>query len=257
MAMYKVVYPDQTYALRVFRPGEHAACEREQVVMVAAHAAGLPVPEVHAAGVWEDRPVLLISWIPGRMLSEEILTRPWRLWRLGMAFGRIQAAIHAVPAPALLQEEGADWLVEFYDNQLPEHIRFRKLASGKTILLHLDFHPNNILTDGRQITGVVDWANAHAGDPRLDTARTIAILRVDPIAREVISRPVAGLFELAWRIGYLGAGGQLRKMAPYFAWAGSILQYDQARRFKDKPQELYPAKRWTTKWESRAKNGDA
>jgi hypothetical protein len=35
-------------------------------------------------------------------------------------------------------------------------------------LMHLDFHPGNVLTDGRTITGVVDWDGASRGDGRLD-----------------------------------------------------------------------------------------
>lgn len=104
MAMWKVEHEGQTYALRVFRPGEQKNCERERVVMAAALAAGLPVPEVCAAGVWQDRPALLISWLPGRTVADELRARPWRAWRLGIAFGRMQVAIHAVPAPDLLRQ---------------------------------------------------------------------------------------------------------------------------------------------------------
>ena len=96
MAMWKVEHEDQTYALRVFRPGEHEDCEHERVVMATARAAGLPVPEVNAAGVWQDRPALLITWLAGRMVADELRLRPRKVWRLGIAFGRMQAAIHAV-----------------------------------------------------------------------------------------------------------------------------------------------------------------
>ena len=99
MAMWKVEYESQTYALRVFRPGRYEDCERERVVMAAARAAGLPVPEVHGVGVWQDHPALLITWLAGRMVADELRARPWHLWRLGIVFGRMQAAIHAVPAP--------------------------------------------------------------------------------------------------------------------------------------------------------------
>jgi len=104
MAMWKVEYEGQTYALRVFQPGRHEDCERERVVMAAERAAGLPVPEVHAVGVWQDHPALLITWLAGRMVAVELRARPWHVWRLGIEFGRLQAAIHAVPAPDLLRQ---------------------------------------------------------------------------------------------------------------------------------------------------------
>jgi aminoglycoside phosphotransferase (APT) family kinase protein len=75
MAMWKVEYEDQIYALRVFRPGKHEDCEHEWRVMAAARAAGLPVPEVNAAGVWQDHPALLITWLAGRTVEDELRAR--------------------------------------------------------------------------------------------------------------------------------------------------------------------------------------
>jgi hygromycin-B 4-O-kinase len=37
-------------------------------------------------------------------------------------------------------------------------------------LLHCDYHFDNVLTDGRRITGVIDWGNAAYGDPLFDVA---------------------------------------------------------------------------------------
>src|SRR5438132_39917 len=39
-------------------------------------------------------------------------------------------------------------------------------------LLHLDYHLLNVMTDRSRVTGVLDWTNARAGDPRADLART-------------------------------------------------------------------------------------
>lgn len=253
MAMWKVEHEGQTYALRVFRPGEQKNCERERVVMAAALAAGLPVPEVCAAGVWQDRPALLISWLPGRTVADELRARPWRVWRLGIAFGRMQVAIHAVPAPDLLRQlpdPGITWKDE-REQALQD--RFRHLTSGKAALLHLDYHPYNLLTDGKQITGIVDWTGAHAGDPRADAARTVSILRVDPLARKpLLQRLRLRVFDLAWRIGYQRAGGHLNEMSLFYAWAGIVLQRNLAPRYQHAPQELAPARHWTNTWMARA-----
>ncbi|GER92268.1 hypothetical protein KDW_64300 [Dictyobacter vulcani] len=164
MAMWKVEYEDQTYALRVFRPGEHEECEHERVVMVAARAAGLPVPEVRAAGIWQDHPVLLITWLAGRMVADELRARPWQVWRLGISFGRMQAAIHAVPAPDLLCQQPDAWIAWKCEREQTLQDRLRHLLLDEAALLHLDYHLQNVLTDGKQITGIVDWTNAHAGD---------------------------------------------------------------------------------------------
>ena len=89
IAMWKVEYADQIYALRVFQSGRYADCEHEQVVMAAARSAGLPVPEVHATCVWQDHPALLITWLSGRTMADELRARPWHLWHLGSEFGRM------------------------------------------------------------------------------------------------------------------------------------------------------------------------
>ncbi|MGO8946974.1 MAG: phosphotransferase family protein [Ktedonobacterales bacterium] len=253
MAMWKVEYEGQTYALRVFGPGRQEEYERERVVMAAARAAGLPVPEIHRVGVWQHYPALLITWLAGRTVEEELRARPWHLWQLGIVFGRMQAAIHAVPAPDLLRQQRDDWIAWKCEGEQTVQDRLRQLPSHELVLLHLDYHPRNVLTDGKQITGIVDWTNAHAGDPRADAARTVSILRVDPGARKPLLQWLGvRMFELAWRIGYQRERGRLKDMALFYAWAGTVIQRDLAPRYQHVPQELTPALHWTNKWKARA-----
>ncbi len=253
MAMWKVEREGQTYALRVFRVEAHEACEHERIVMAAARAAGLPVPDVHVVGVWQDRPVLLITWMDGRMIGDELRARPWLLWRLGIAFGNMQAAIHAVPAPAQLLQQPDAWIARQCEAEPVLQERLRHLSCEKPTLLHLDYHPNNVLTDGKQITAVLDWTNALAGDPRADAARTVSILRVDPLVRKPLIQWLGlRIFELAWRIGYQRKRGHLHDMALFYAWAGTVMQCDQKDRYKERPHELAPARRWTNKWKARS-----
>lgn len=128
----------------------------------------------------------------------------------------------------------------------------RSIVTDETRLLHLDYHPQNVLTDGERITGVVDWANTWAGDPRADAARTISILLVDPLARKPLLQGIGlRIFAWAWRAGYQREGGQLKEMAIFYAWAGTVIQNDLARRYKGRPEELWPARRWTDKWKAR------
>lgn len=253
MAIWKVEHESQTYALRLFHAGEHEHCEREQLVMAAARTAGLPVPEVHTVGVWQDRPVLLMTWMTGRVIVDELGIRPWNVWRIGIEFGCMQAKIHAVPAPDRLPQVSGDWITWKCGDEKTLHDHLRRLPASKTALLHLDYHPINVLTDGKRITGVIDWTNAHAGDPRADAARTVSILRVDPLARKPFTRWLGlHIFELAWRIGYQREHGRLHDMPLFYAWAGAVLLNDQFNRYKDDPQQLFPARRWTNKWKKRA-----
>jgi aminoglycoside phosphotransferase (APT) family kinase protein len=43
-------------------------------------------------------------------------------------------------------------------------------------LLHLDYHPQNVLVRGFRVTGIIDWANAAIGDRHFDAATTAVIL---------------------------------------------------------------------------------
>ena len=74
--IWRVECIDEIYALRVFGKGQHSDYEREQQVMQETRAAGLPIPQVHAVGIWHDRPALLLSWLPGRTVADEVRTRP-------------------------------------------------------------------------------------------------------------------------------------------------------------------------------------
>jgi Ser/Thr protein kinase RdoA (MazF antagonist) len=194
-----------------------------------------------------------MTWLEGRTVADELRARPWRVWQLGIEFGRMQAAIYAVPVPELLRRQADDWIAWKCEGEQAIQDCVRRLNPGETALLHLDYHPLNALTDGRRISGIVDWANAHAGDPRADAARTVAILRVDPGVRKPLLQWLGlRIFTLAWRTGYQRERGRLKDMAPFYAWAGTVLQHDLAERYQDAPQRLAPARRWTNKWRARA-----
>lgn len=49
-------------------------------------------------------------------------------------------------------------------------LRLAASCPADRALLHCDYHSDNVLTDGRRITGVIDWGNACYGDPLYDVA---------------------------------------------------------------------------------------
>jgi aminoglycoside phosphotransferase (APT) family kinase protein len=158
-----------------------------------------------------------------------------------------------VPAPDLLRQQPEAWISWKCEGEQTLQDCLRHLSSDKVALLHLDYHPRNVLTDGKQITGIVDWTNAHAGDPRADAARTVSILRVDPVARKpLLQRLGLRIFELAWRIGYQRAGAHLKEMPLFYVWAGIVIQRDLAHRYQHAPLELAPARYWTNTWMAQA-----
>ena len=258
--IWRVALPDGEFALRVLRPNQQAAVVRERGAMDAARGGGLPAPGVRTAGEMAGQPALLIDWLPGIPLLQAMHETPWRTWRLGWAFGQMQARIHQIPAPGnVIRGEHAwiDWA-----NPDPELAKLLlQHARGGAALLHLDYHPLNVLVRDDAISGVLDWTNADGGDPRADVARTGAILRFLPGNPSWSSRrntSVRRLLRSAWLQGYQHIAGPLTGMAPFYAWAGALMQRDLAPRLgrTDLPwlteEWLAGVQRWTRTWRLRA-----
>jgi aminoglycoside phosphotransferase (APT) family kinase protein len=256
-AIWRVIWQGTPYALRVFRPEQAVTYQREIRAMQLASEHGIQVPVIIRNGMWQDRPVLLLSWVEGQTLAAQLRAHPHRIWKLGSAFGRMQAAIHRIPAPADM--DATSW-IEWAGDEPELKARLYDLPSRRTTLLHLDYHPLNVMADGGEISGVLDWANARAGDPRADFARTYSILRVEPystpgdpmwlaIARRVLER--------AWRSGYVQAGGRLDEMALFYAWAGASMIRDLSPRigkpgFWMQDHHLDGVRAWRDTWKHHA-----
>jgi aminoglycoside phosphotransferase (APT) family kinase protein len=259
--LWKVEHGGITYALRLFRAEQVETCHRETAAMRTAAVHGIPVPHIYREGSWEGRPVLLLSWCPGIVLLEPLRHAPWQAWPLGIAFGRMQARIHAVPAPDLLRARGDVWIERAGPDEHALKERLRALPLEQEALLHLDYHPLNVLVQGGRITCVLDWANAAAGDPRADLARTLTILRLAPAPPGTPRLHLALLrllLELGWRRGYRQQRGSWPgDMALFYAWAGAAMARDLTPRLRQPrawltAHDLVRIHRWTAAWKRRA-----
>jgi Ser/Thr protein kinase RdoA (MazF antagonist) len=207
----------------VLRVGGRAVLDRE-VAAAAAAASVLPVPRVLDRADFGDHTALLLERLPGRPAGELALGGPEQARAAGLACGRVYGLLAGVPAPAGLRAvPGAPG----------------PAIDGPARLLHLDLHPLNVLVsdDGAVVTGVLDWANTHAGDPVLDRARSWAILALDPIARA--AQPLPGWAALA--AGWSEAGRLAEVPAAARAWACRFMLADLADRYS--PAELAHVRR--------------
>jgi aminoglycoside phosphotransferase (APT) family kinase protein len=251
-ALYRVEAGGAVYALRVFRPDQLAQSRNELTALEVADAGGIPVPRVLARGRWHDRPALLLAWCEGITVYEALLAQPERAEALGAASGRMLAAVHAVHAP----EEYRDlaWLDWPRLGDTPLRARLAAVARHDR-LLHLDFHPLNLLThgaDGARITAVLDWANARAGDPRADLARTLSILRLDADELPHEALPVVGAYEAGLLRGYGAAAGEPADLPLFLSWAGHVMLRDLAPRLAGNPAKRARIAAWAAQWERRA-----
>jgi aminoglycoside phosphotransferase (APT) family kinase protein len=259
-AIWRVEAGGSVHALRLFRAEQTETCRRELLAMRAAVESGLPVPSVEAEATWQDRPALLLSWCEGRPLADELKARPWRVWSLGAAFGRLQAQIHSVRAPEAMLREPDRWITWAGPVDAALRERLEAASPRSDALLHFDYHPFNILAGKAGPTAVLDWANAQAGDPRADFARTASLLRLAAAAvgsPERFFSAFLRLFARAWRSGYGQVSRPLSDMAPFYAWAGSVLVQDLTPKVGRpgiwlQARHLDAMRRWSVEWRQRA-----
>lgn len=167
--------------------------EREAAVIEHARAKGFPVPRVHDVREGE----LVLERIDGRSLAADMTRRPWRLRAHARLLADLHRRLHAIEAPAGLEA-----------------------ASEGEALVHLDFHPENVLLT-RSGPVVIDWTNARRGDPAFDVAFTWVILAtsdVDPVGARVglrlYTRAFVGQFERSELLRQLPAAAERRLRDP-------------------------------------------
>ncbi len=203
---------------QVLRVGRGDRMDSELAAATAV-AAVLPVPGVLDRAEVDGETAVLLERLPGRPVFEVARCSPGLASALGLACAAVHQTLASLPAPAGLRA------VPGSPAGLP--------ASAGPRLLHLDLHPLNVLAnDDGQLTGVLDWANAAAGHPDLDRARTWSILTLDPVARARRSEPALAALADAWL-----EGGELAQADPAArAWACRFMARDLGRRYS--PAEL-------------------
>ena len=138
-----------------------------------------PVRAAGFRGVSPDGRALLLEFVEGSPgpLDDPALAKDF--------MGQVNA-LHALEPPAdlahddLAQGEMKLW-TRLYQVHCPEpdpliDLGLRQLAETappppeRTVLVHGDLGPGNVLHDGQRVTGLCDWELAHVGDPMEDLA---------------------------------------------------------------------------------------
>jgi Ser/Thr protein kinase RdoA (MazF antagonist) len=190
----------------VLRVGERVAGE---VLAASAAAARVPVPRV----LGQVEGAVLLELVPGRPAGKLASADPERAEAAGRACGALHDRLAGLIAPAGLRE----------------------LPGRERNLLHLDLHPYNVLVDDAgEVTAVIDWTNAAAGDSQLDAARTWSILTLDPAALALRAEPGWVALTEAWL-------DELPEIpAPARAWACRFMLADLGKRLD--PAALAPVR---------------
>ncbi|MFR9724790.1 phosphotransferase [Streptomyces sp. MS19] len=145
---------DGERVLRRYRRGGSA--EREARVMAHLAACGFPVPRVHGVAGAD----MVLERLFGPTMLDVLAARPWRARAVGRELGALHDRLHRIPAPGWLREGAA--------------------GAGDERVLHLDFHPGNVVLTPRGPV-VIDWRDAAAGDPAADLAMTLVTVGTSDI----------------------------------------------------------------------------
>ncbi len=213
--------------------------EMEAGLLRAAHAAGVPVPEVVAAGRPDglDPGWLVVERLEGEAIPRRILRNDeLATARTGLT-GQTAAAlatIHSIDPGSVAGLPDADplrdprpFLDALHEQRPVLELGARWLAlDGPTVgdptVVHGDFRMGNFLVDEHGLRGVLDWELAHRGNPVED---------------------IGWLCARAWRFGgpgRVGGFGELDAfLAAYHAAGGRPVDTDEVRWW-----EVYASVKW-------------
>ena len=189
---------------------------RENLTLRALTELGYPAPQPY---LYESdhtplgAPFLVMERITGNPLfTTKHFRSAFKTFSLGFAgFVRAQARLHRVVAaqPALLNlppaftiagKPEATPLLERILAIISERIehgplpglrgaleRLRgataRFAAAPAVMVHMDYHPQNVIVQGMRVNGVVDWVSADRGDRHLCCATTAVILSTTTMER--------------------------------------------------------------------------
>ncbi len=229
--------------LRIFPAGQRDVATREEIAHRLAARSGVPVPDVIASGVSGSCSVLLLTWCPGQTVADHLRNAPDRVDRIGEACGETLARIHGISVSSD-EFHGVDWI----SRAGPYAERLRPLLEGacagipQNRLLHMDYHPENILVQNDidavssavsaavsqavspVVTAVIDWANVCIGPPPADLARSRSILRILEFHPDVPAdaRPMLQQFERGFMNEYSRLCGTDPHANAFDAWAWAM-----------------------------------
>jgi Ser/Thr protein kinase RdoA (MazF antagonist) len=167
-----------------------SVAEWEHKALVELADSGLPIPDAIGLHVREHEGEregwLCTSRLPGEPLSALVRVAPDidAVCRWYGALGELAARIHATPIPDALRHEGpSTWFERILRRTRRATGRVRQLLARldrdrppdtPETLIHGDFTLDNVLAQGDEITGVIDWGGAGPGDPRYDVTLALS-----------------------------------------------------------------------------------
>jgi hypothetical protein len=148
-----------------------------------------------------DRMGILIEQVPGKTLIARLGEKPLSLFEAPAIMAEQQICMHTAHTEKIrsykeivlgaLDSAPLQFLTA--DEKKVAIQKITALPDGDSIL-HFDFHPDNIMSDGKNIT-IIDWMTAARGVPAADVAATLYLLNEGEMIPG-LSKPVAAILEV-------------------------------------------------------------
>jgi aminoglycoside phosphotransferase (APT) family kinase protein len=172
-SLIRTAHPELQVVLREFPPGDDAASHETRVLRALDGLGGL-APRLLASGIDGAEPPgswVLISRLPG--IADITPDRPAvAAEQLGQALARI----HATPQhrlsgfPSVLDRPGGSRTALSGPAAGVVGASWNLLARAPHVLTHHDFWSGNVVWDGAELTGVVDWSGSALGPRGFDVS---------------------------------------------------------------------------------------
>jgi len=148
-----------------------------------------------------DRTGIVIGRVPGKTLIALLGSQPMILFKASAIMAEQQINMHKAQTDKIrsykeivlgaLDSEPLQFLTR--DEKEKAIQRLNALPDGNSIL-HFDFHPDNIMSDGNSTT-IIDWMTAARGVPAADVAATLYLLNEGEMIPG-LSKAVAAVLEI-------------------------------------------------------------
>jgi ABC-type phosphate/phosphonate transport system substrate-binding protein len=145
-------------------------------------------------------PFMIMRQLPGRTLLEALWHEPWRIIGGPMQIAFAHARLHELPTdgfpapaePFLDRQLGklASLIGEYDLDGLSAGLEWLRVHRppdpDKTSIIHLDFHPVNVMVHDEGFEGVLDWSESDVGDRHADLGATLVLMKTAPVETQSI-----------------------------------------------------------------------
>lgn len=169
--------------LKLFRSGVGGELiENEEINTTETYEKGVSKVKCYGHVQVDDRIGIIIERIEGKTLISLLGSKPLVLFKAPDIMADLQVKMHNTQTDKIRSYK--EMVLKALDSEAMRFLsgnekkiaedKIYALADGNSIL-HFDFHPDNIMSDGKNAT-IIDWMTAARGVPAADVAATLYLL---------------------------------------------------------------------------------